>query len=223
MIKSFEERLPGAKGFLFDLDNTLYPREIGLFDRVNERIDRFVMSLTRMSFPDAKALRRSYVDRYGTTLRGLMKHHRVPPAEYLEYVHDVPLPDGLSPDEELRDFLSRIGLPKVVFTNASTRHAERVLDALRVADQFDEICDLETTGYRGKPHRDAYDKAVDLLGVEIRDTIFIDDLDVNIKAGSDLGMITVYVGEEPFRDADLVVTSVLKLAEHLGDVPWFNG
>lgn len=223
MARTFTEKIARARGILFDLDNTLYPREKGVFDRVNERIDRFVSVLTTLPPPGVKDLRRDYVQRYGTTLCGLMENHGVQPSEFLEFVHDVPLTDLLSPDEALRDFLSRIDLPKVIFTNASSSHAVRVLDALVVGDQFDGICALEAVGYRGKPHREAYRMAADLLNASADDTLFIDDLDVNVRVGSSLGMKTVYVGAEPLEEADLVVSRVVDIAEHLTGVEWFRG
>ncbi len=223
MSLTFESKITDARGILFDLDNTLYPREKGVFDRINDRIDSYVMSLTGLDLDGVKRLRRSYIDRHGTTLGGLMAHHGVPPAEFLEFVHDIPLADLLHPDEVLRDLLSRIELPKVVFTNASAGHAERVMETLTIDDQFDGICALEATGYQGKPHREAYLTAVGMLDCPVTGTILIDDLDVNVKAGTELGMMTVYIGMEPMDGADLVLPRVVDMAGHLRGVGWFKG
>ena len=89
MNDDIKDRLWDAEGILFDLDNTLYPREKGVFDRINERINLFVMDLTGECVDDVRIMRKDYIGRYGTTLGGLMKHFDVHPDEYLDYVHDV--------------------------------------------------------------------------------------------------------------------------------------
>jgi len=38
-------------------------------------------------------MRKAFLAEFGTTLRGLMHHHDVSPADYLEFVHDVPIPE----------------------------------------------------------------------------------------------------------------------------------
>jgi putative hydrolase of the HAD superfamily len=216
------ERLAAAKGILFDLDNTLYPSEKGVFDCINERINDYVREFTRCEGEEVDALRRDYKKRYGTTLGGLIRHHSVDPDQYLAYVHDVPVDRILDPDASLTALLSSISLPMAIFTNGSSRHARRVLDALRVAPFFVGICDLADTDYLGKPHREAFDRAAGLLGVGLDETIFVDDLAVNVQAGSEYCSFAIHVGTGEDGVGDLHVDSVLDLEPVFSAMPWWG-
>ena len=216
------DRLKEAKGILFDLDNTLYPQEKGVFPRINERINDFVREFTECDGEKVDALRRDYKDRYGTTLGGLIRHHSVDPDHYLEYVHDVHVDEILDPDVALNAFLNSIDLPMAIFTNGSSRHARRVLDALRVAPCFDVICDLADTDYLGKPHREAFDHAAGLLGIDLDKTIFVDDLSVNVEAGSEFCSFAIHVGPGEDGVGDLHVESVLDLVPVFSSMPWYR-
>jgi putative hydrolase of the HAD superfamily len=216
------ERLAAAKGILFDLDNTLYPSEKGVFDCINERINDYVREFTRCEGEEVDALRRDYKKRYGTTLGGLIRHHSVDPDQYLAYVHDVPVDRILDPDASLTALLSSISLPMAIFTNGSSRHARRVLDALRVAPFFVGICDLADTDYLGKPHREAFDRAAGLLGVGLDETIFVDDLAVNVQAGSEYCSFAIHVGSGEDGVGDLHVDSVLDLEPVFSAMPWWG-
>ena len=88
--------------FIFDLDNTLYPPEVSLWRIVDERIERYVREKLGVPPDEARHVRKSFLKEFGTTLRGLMHYHGVPPAEYLEFVHDVPIPEIVPPRPELR-------------------------------------------------------------------------------------------------------------------------
>ena len=216
-------KLAAAKGILFDLDNTLYPGEKGVFQCINERINDFVREFTECEGEKVDAMRRDYKDRYGTTLGGLMRHHSVDPDQYLEYVHDVPVDQILNPDAALAAFLSSISLPMAIFTNGSSQHARRVLDALGVAPFFEGICDLADTDYIGKPHKEAFEAASDLLDCSLTETIFVDDLLVNVKAGSKFCSFAIHVGPGEDGVGDLHVENVLDLVPVFSQMPWYRG
>src|SRR5262245_41046401 len=78
-----------AKTWVFDLDNTLYPRHTNLYAQVDRRIRDYVQRRLRLDPDKAEALRKDYYKRYGTTLRGLMVEHGITPDDFLEYVHDI--------------------------------------------------------------------------------------------------------------------------------------
>ena len=75
--------------WVFDLDNTLYKAECGLFDKVHILMGKFIEEKLNLASGDAQALRSKYYHQYGTTLRGLMIEHQVNPDEYLDYVHQI--------------------------------------------------------------------------------------------------------------------------------------
>src|SRR3546814_21169241 len=79
-----------------------------------------------------------------------MNGHGVEPADFLEYVHDIDL-SVLSTDARLAEALDRLPGRKLVFTNADTAYAEKVLDRLGLSGRFDAIHDIHAMRYTPKP------------------------------------------------------------------------
>ena len=77
-------------------------------------------------------MQKTYFREHGTTLRGLMTVDRVDPHDFLAYVHDVDL-SCVPPDPVLVAALAALPGRKIVHTNGSVRHAERLLDHLGIA------------------------------------------------------------------------------------------
>ncbi|MCD4688532.1 MAG: pyrimidine 5'-nucleotidase, partial [Desulfuromonadaceae bacterium] len=127
------------KCILFDLDNTLYSPDRQLFALMDKRINSYMHDIVGIPLHQVDELRRSYWQRYGVTMQGLMRHHQVDPEDYLHYVHDIDVPSRLAPDPELRQALQSLSQRRVVFTNSSVCHSERVLQALGLSDLFEEI------------------------------------------------------------------------------------
>lgn len=180
---------------LFDLDNTLYPPECGLLQHLDDRINEFVSNRLWLSLEEAKALRRRYVQQYGTSLHGLQAEEGVPPTEYLSAVHDaVPLEQYLTRDEELLAALAAIEIDKVVFTNAPREYARRVMECLGLDGHFRMVIDLEFHDYNGKPFREAYERVTAHLGVDPAECVLVEDTPRNLRVAKELGMVTVLVG-----------------------------
>jgi putative hydrolase of the HAD superfamily len=128
--------------WVFDMDDTLYPREQGVMRLVQERINLFLMEAVGLPGPEARVLQKQFLNEYGTTLAGLMANYQVDPARFLHEVHDVPL-DGLEPSPDLALALAALPGRKFVLTNAARGHAERVLDRVGVGDRFDGVFAIE--------------------------------------------------------------------------------
>jgi putative hydrolase of the HAD superfamily len=107
------------KYILFDLDDTLYSKETGVMAAIGERIHQYIQEKVSLDPVGSRALRRHYLQTYGTTLKGLQVHYNVDTEEYLAYVHNVPLGEHLQPDDALDRVLTEIQAQKVVFTNAT--------------------------------------------------------------------------------------------------------
>ena len=75
--------------WVFDLDNTLYPRACNLWAEIDRNITRYVMDLTRLEFEAARTLQKSYYRDFGTTLNGLMQRHSIDPEHFLTTVHSI--------------------------------------------------------------------------------------------------------------------------------------
>jgi len=198
--------------FVFDLDNTLYPPHVQLWKIVDSRIEYFVQDRLGVDPPTAGRIRKDFLREFGTTLRGLMHHHDVSPAEYLEFVHDVPIPEIVPPRPELGEMLSSLPGRRVVFTNGSESYARRVLSALGISNMMDEIYGIEFMEYVAKPSRYPYEKLLRTNGIDPRYSLFCEDLRENLVPARELGMFAVWVGsgEEGFP-AHAVIEDVCDL------------
>ncbi len=189
--------------WLFDLDNTLYPPSSGYILAIEARIQDYFVRLTGLSPDEAWAVQKRYLDAYGSAAPGLIEHHDADPHDFLRDVHDVPL-DLLTPDPALRLALQRLPGRRLVFTNGSEWHAERVLERLGIADLFDEVFHTEAAGLIAKPDPRAFDALIAAHAVTPASTAFFEDRAVNLAPAAALGMTTVLVGEhaaastEPF-------------------------
>ncbi len=186
--------MPSGPLFVFDLDNTLYPPHVQLWRIVDSRIEHYVQERLGVDPLTAGRVRRDFLREFGTTLRGLMQHHGVSPAEYLEFVHDVPIPDIVPPRPELGEMLSSLPGRSVVFTNGSETYARRVLSALGISDHMEGIYGIEFMEYVAKPSRYPYEKLLRSTGTAPRDSLFCEDLRENLVPARELGMFTGWVG-----------------------------
>jgi putative hydrolase of the HAD superfamily len=206
------------KYILFDLDNTLYPKSLGIFDLVIERIRNYME--VRMGFDRelARSLRQEYLRKYGSTMRGLMIHYNLNADDFLEYVHDVGVEKRLSPDPDLEGLLKSITAEKGIFTSGHKPHAQRVLRCLGVERHFPQIFDILFTRCIPKPNPEPYRQVLDHLCLQGRECMMIEDMPANLKPAKDLGMITVLVGpgmEGVDEVVDHTIENILGLREIL--------
>lgn len=203
----------------FDLDDTLYPRDNGVWRAVRERIERFMGEELRIAPEQISSLREHYLVQFGTTLHGLVADYGVDPELYLDYVHQVPIEDMLPPNPRLSSMLGRLPQQKFVFTNASQAHSRRVLAALGVQAYFQDIVSIESLNYVSKPDPGAYLVALQASnGSQAENCLYLDDRLVNLIPAKSLGMSTVLVGNGDQADgADHHIQSVEDL---LSVLPW---
>jgi pyrimidine 5'-nucleotidase len=179
----------------FDLDSTLYPESNGLWAAIRKRIDLYMLERMGFNQEEIPTIRQNFFINHGTTLRGLQIHYQVNPTDYLEFVHDLPLNDYLSPDPILREILLSIPGRRWVFTNAGAPHANRVLSALGIQDCFDGLIDVLMMAPLCKPMTEAYDFALQNAGVnDPALCALLDDSVHNLIPAKDLGIFTVLVG-----------------------------
>ncbi|MBU0703070.1 MAG: pyrimidine 5'-nucleotidase [Chloroflexi bacterium] len=200
------------KYIIFDLDDTLYPRNSGLLQEIGRRIEVWLCDHLGLTRDEAVAMRRDYFVRYGTTLGGLVARHDVDARGYLAFVHDVPVEEYLDPNLALAEMLASIPLRRAVYTNAPLEYAGRVLRTLGVAGCFEQVIGIEEVGLRNKPCQDAYERMLALLGARGPECIMVEDSARNLRPAQALGMTTVLVGGEPDESAGFVVESVLEVA-----------
>ena len=85
------QNLAKKKNWLFDLDNTLYSPNLGIFSQIDERMKKFISKKLKLSETKSFVLQKNFYKKYGTTLYGLMKHYEVDPQEFCNYVHNINL------------------------------------------------------------------------------------------------------------------------------------
>jgi putative hydrolase of the HAD superfamily len=187
---------------LFDLDNTLYPADRGLFALIDVRINCYMAEVVAIDPADVDGLRRSYWENYGATLQGLIRHHGVDPEDYLAYVHAVDVASRLSVDSELRRVLEDLDIPCYVFTNGSRCHVDRVVAALGLDGLFADVFDIRIANYQPKPNPDPYRRVLEQLALAGGRCIMVEDQLSNLKTAKDFGMKTVLVGAAPTLAAE---------------------
>jgi len=191
-----------VESWVFDLDNTLYPPEARLFDRIRQRMTGYVMDRLGLTWAEADRLRRTYWAEHGTTLAGLMREHDIDPDPYLAYVHDIPL-DTLEADSRLGACIRALPGRKIVHTNASAAYAERVIARCGLAGAFDAIFGIEHAGFRPKPERAAFDTICALGEVTPERAVMFEDDPRNLAAPHAMGMRTVHVAPRAQRAAHI--------------------
>ena len=80
------------RNWIFDLDNTLYRADNGIFAQIEARMTAFRGAAARAWSETRRAqVQKDLYRQYGTTLNGLMRVHESDPEPYLDYVHDIDL------------------------------------------------------------------------------------------------------------------------------------
>jgi putative hydrolase of the HAD superfamily len=184
--------------WVFDLDNTLYPHHLNLWQQVDERIRAFVANFLKISKDDAFKLQKDYYKRYGTTMRGLMAEHGLQPDDYLEYVHQIDH-SPLVPNPELGAALERLPGRKLILTNGTRKHAEAVMHRLEIHHHFEDVFDIAAADLDPKPLPQVYERFLKRHDVDPRKSAMFEDLSRNLTVPHALGMITVLVVPEGQR------------------------
>jgi putative hydrolase of the HAD superfamily len=184
--------LGAVETWIFDLDNTLYPESCRLFDQVQRRMTKFICERLSVTQEEAAELRRSYFREHGTTLRGLMTNDKIDPHEFLAFVHDIDLA-CVPPDPALAATLRRLGGRKIVHTNGSTRHAQRLLDHLGLSGAFTGIIDIVAADFDPKPALAGYHLLLRRHAVAAPSALMIEDIARNLAPAAALGMTTAWL------------------------------
>jgi putative hydrolase of the HAD superfamily len=196
---------------ILDLDETLYPRSTGLMGQVSQRILLYLTSRMGLTPGEAANLQKRFFVRYGTTLRGLQIEYQVSTDDYLHFVHDIPLEKYIEPAPALDAMLGRIPLPKVIFTNADTAHARRVMERLGVARHFPVVVDIHALDFHCKPDPEAYRRLLSILGSPAPACILVEDMARNLRPAREFGMTTVIVDGDKADGVDYAIRDLLDL------------
>jgi putative hydrolase of the HAD superfamily len=189
---------PPARGFgavetwVFDLDNTLYPHDLNLWQQIDERIRAFVSNFLRVTHDEAFRVQKDYYKRYGTTMRGLMAEHGLRPDDFLEFVHQIDH-SPLLPNPELGAAIEQLPGRKLILTNGTRKHAEAVMRRLDIDRHFEDVFDIAAADLDPKPLPQVYDRFLHRHGVDPGRAAMFEDLARNLEVPHALGMATVLV------------------------------
>jgi putative hydrolase of the HAD superfamily len=189
--------------WIFDLDNTLYPASCRLFDQMHVRMSEFLMQLFAVDHAEAKRIQKELYYKHGTTLRGLIVEHGQNPDGFLDYVHDIDY-SPVETDLTLIRALERLPGRRLVFTNGTTAHAERVMERLGVAEAFHGIFDIVDSEHIPKPQRDPYERFLRHYAIEPTRAAMFEDIARNLEVPHALGMTTVLVTSVENPDANRI-------------------
>jgi pyrimidine 5'-nucleotidase len=203
----------------FDLDDTLYPSSSGLWPAIKDRMTLYMIERLGLPEKDVPILREQYFKMYGTTLRGLQERHQVDKDDYLAFVHELPLKKYLTPSPIVREVIASLPTRNLIFTNADTFHARRVLATLELDDLFDTIVDVNQVAPYCKPMPESFAIAMELADEpDPRKCVMIDDLPRTTRAALNLGMASLLYGcSEPTEDASGFFTDWKDLPILLGE------
>jgi putative hydrolase of the HAD superfamily len=189
----------GIETWVFDLDNTLYPHHLNLWQQVDDRIRAYIAGFLRVPHDQAFRIQKDYYKRYGTTMRGLMTEHGMKPDDYLEFVHQIDH-SPLEPNPALGSAIEKLPGRKLILTNGTRKHADAVMKKLAVHEHFEDIFDIVAAELEPKPSKRTYERFLKLHNVDPHKAAMFEDLARNLEAPHALGMITVLVVPEAQRE-----------------------
>jgi len=184
--------LRDAEVWVFDLDNTLYPASSNLFGQIDERMRGYIAAYLGLDLDEAYRVRKQYFRDYGTSLSGLMSVHGMDPGPFLEHVHEINL-EPVAPNPALDATLGQLPGRKLIFTNATTGHAERVMDRIGIGHHFEAVFDIVDAGYQPKPQPEVYTAMVEHHDIDPTSAVMVEDMARNLAPAAALGMATVWV------------------------------
>ena len=187
--------------WIFDLDNTLYSADSGIFQQVHKLMGEFISKNLNMDMPEAKKLQAKYYKQHGTTLRGLMDNHGIDPDFFLDEVHRLDY-SIVSSNEILNQELYKLDGRKIIYTNANKKHTIDVLERIGLSNFFDEIFDIKMANYIPKPELKPYEQIINLFNIEPETSAMFDDIAKNLVPAKKVKFTSVWIdaGYENFMD-----------------------
>ena len=185
--------------WVFDLDNTLYPHHVNLWQQVDKRIGEFIGAYLKIPEQDARIIQKDYYRRYGTSMRGMMTEHGVRADDYLAYVHQIDH-SPLEPNPAMGAAIARLPGRKLILTNGSTDHADKVLQRLEIGAHFEAVFDIIAADLEPKPAPQTYHKFLKRHDVDPTRAAMFEDLARNLVIPHQLGMTTVLVVPDGTRE-----------------------
>ena len=81
---------PSRRVWIFDLDNTLHDARPEIFPSMHEQMNAWLRRRFDLDEAGANEMRSFFWERYGTTMRGLVRHHGEDPKKFIRETHQFP-------------------------------------------------------------------------------------------------------------------------------------
>lgn len=193
------------KVWLFDYDLTLYgAEERYVLDSLDHRISLFVQKTVGGDFESAHKIRTDYLEKFGTTLAGLMAMNGTDPDEFFDFIHEPEYLTYPKRAPEKLSLLQSLQGPRYVFTNGRHDWSEAGMAHMGIDSAIDGVFDLKLLDWEGKPHESAYLKMERWLArvlperglsmpADKREIILLEDSLRNLEPAHARGWTTIFV------------------------------
>ena len=187
--------------WIFDLDNTLYSADSGIFQQVHQLMGKFIQEFLNIDLQKAKEIQKKYYKEHGTTLRGMMNNYGVDPDHFLEEVHKLDY-SIVSSNDKLNKELKKLKGKKIIYTNANMTHTLNVLERIKLSNFFDEIFDIKMANYIPKPEIKPYKQIIKDFNLNPSTSAMFDDIAKNLVPAKKVGFTSIWIdaGYENFSD-----------------------
>lgn len=187
----------GQTVWLFDLDNTLHDSSKAMFRAIDVAMTAAVATSLDIDAEAANRLRALYWQRYGATVIGMVRHHKVDAQTFLKLSHDFDVAPLVHAERRLAYKLSRLKGRKILLTNAPFDYARSVLQTLGILRQFESIWAIDQMKLQGrirpKPSLALMQQVRARVGASAQNIVLVEDTLKNLKAARQTGMRTVHV------------------------------
>jgi len=203
-----------SRVWVFDLDDTLHDASAHIFPVMNRAMTQYIQDTLSLDETAAYKLRQHYWRIYGATLKGLMRHHGTDPYHFLHETHKlIRLPEMVIQTKRLRSMLHTLKGRKVIFTNAPTNYALRVLDLLGIGDMFELVFSVESAKFHAKPSVRGFQMLLKTIKAKSGDCVMLEDSLPALMTAKRLGMQTIWVTKKLQKPnfVDFRLSSVLAL------------
>jgi putative hydrolase of the HAD superfamily len=216
-----------SKIWLFDYDLTLYGEEERfVLNSLDHRISLFVQKVVGCDFETAHKVRTDYLERFGTTLSGLMALHHTNPEDFFDFIHEPEFLIYPKVSPEKLALLESLEGHRYVFTNGRGDWSRAGMAHMQIDCAIEDVFDLKLMNWEGKPHASAYEKAEKWLesrGVFCKkdadksQIVLLEDSLRNLEPAHERGWTTVLVNPNIQAPAwvDFHIPHLLNLREKL--------
>lgn len=196
-------KFKNCKYWIFDIDDTLYPKSSGLDKIIENSLSRNIAELFNISLEDARELCVDFYKKFGSTLYGLLQTTDIKPSQFVRKVHQELDLSVIKPNPRLASALEKIDVKKYVFTNGSYCHGLRVCKKLGIEKEFSGFFGAQSTNFIPKPNPKAFEEFFKTYQINPTETLLIDDGKKNLEAASKMGSKTLWIAQSEEELFDL--------------------